>query len=469
MMKPKRLSSITALILFGAIIGTAIPVQSIIVSTENLIPSVLNYNFNTENENTTNMNVEYWDDIDVSAITEDWESGGFTNGSWTTWGSPIVTASYNPAQGVYHAGASIGLSGAGNHTFETTISCAGLTNISIGYQRFVQDLGGGDVYFTADWWNGTDWVILETISVNSPYTRELWSLNSTADNIPDLKVRFNVTLTAGNVNNGAWVDDIIVASYMGFNTRLNITNYPSVTNPWNDTYEQLMYDVYLDADYYAMTEWVLLRVDPDMIYQASNPNDKTVTDMGGGIWNITGYSYIVTFYHFWFLRPLYTGICFTQSANLYPTEVIESSSAYLFRFEFWSGGQTNVELTMPSNSYTYRSINPYATVSTTDSITYTVDNMLETSLYWIWFSIDKTDLIIIAGGNSYTPDTDTDITTPSDDKESFVMPFGWVSLVGVLLLLIGILKVPVPYVKSSTLKIGGIMLIILDILIRGGS
>ena len=245
--------------------------------------------------------VQYWDEHIVFKVEQGFEAGVFP-ATWTTFGSPLVTTSYAPYEGFYHAGASISESGSGNHTFQVPVDATGLYNITVSYFRKLQDIGGGTVTFTFDWYNGSAWNILETFSTPSIYSLSNWELNNTADNNPNLIFRFNVTLTAGAINNGAWIDDAELFTKSGIHMHSNSTIYPVQITSWNNTYEQIRYSVYIDIIHPTLTSYVRLIVEANYTFQSIHPNTINVTDLGSGTYNITDQEHDGVFHDVWFLR-----------------------------------------------------------------------------------------------------------------------------------------------------------------------
>ena len=85
-------------------------------------------------------------------------------------------------------------------------------------------------------------------------------------------------------------------------TNRTITTYPVEIIDWNNTHEQLRYEIYS-----ANETWLNFSVDSNFTFQSISPY-ANVTDYGTGYYNITE-TYDNTYYHLWFLKEkdiLYT-------------------------------------------------------------------------------------------------------------------------------------------------------------------
>jgi hypothetical protein len=348
---------------------------------------IVSYNFTQQSRITTNATVEYWDEHIVAQLDTGFEDGVF-GPAWTTFGSPVVTASYAPYEGLYHAGASFGDSGVGNHTFEAAINGTGFFNLTLSYYRKLQIVGGGTVSFIADWYNGTAWNGLENITATSPYALSTWELNSTADNNPDLIFRFNVTLTAGSINNGAWIDNPTLISKSGFHQHSNSTAYPTEYTPWNQTHEQIKYSIFLEEPHPTLDSWVLLNVNPNFTYQSVHPNSVNVTDEGNGTWNFTEAQHTDVFHHIWFLKPIDAGIGTNYSVTAYPVEILSwNNSAEQIRYSIYLANESFGGLIVEPN-YTFQSVMPSLNVTLLDAVngTYNLtERIRDFEWYELWF------------------------------------------------------------------------------------
>lgn len=353
--------------------------------------AIITYNFSQTSPIPTDAMVEYWDEHITNRLETGFEDGVF-GPAWTIFGSPTVTASYAPFEGIYHAGGSVSESGSGNHTFQAAINGTGLYNLTLSYYRKVQDVGGGTVSFIADWYNGSAWNELENLTISVLYGLSTWELNSTADNNPDLIFRFNVTLTAGSINNGAWIDNAELVTESGFHQHSNSTIYPSHTNPWNSTHEQIEYKVFVTETHPTIDSWILLNVDQNYTFQSHHPNTVNVTDEGGGVINITNQQHQDVYHSFWFLKPIDGGIGTNYSANIFPSELIDWQTQTLYRYEIWHSNWSYAHLQMPNASFVYQSINPFATVTQVNATTHNISGAQENTWLHIWFTVNKTAL-----------------------------------------------------------------------------
>lgn len=353
--------------------------------------AVITYNFSQTSRIPTSAMVEYWDEHITSRLETGFEDGIF-GPAWTIFGTPTVTASYAPFEGIYHAGASISDSGTGNHTFEAAIDGTGLYNLTLDYYRKVQDVGGGTVSFIVDWYNGTTWNELENLTTSELYDLSTWELDSSADNNPNLIFRFNITLTAGAINNGAWIDNAELITKSGFHQHSNSTIYPSEYTPHNATHEQIRYDVFITEIHPTLDSWILLNVNPNFTLQSHHPNTVNVTDEGGGVINITNQQHQDIYHNFWFTKQKDTGIGSNYSANIYPVEIIDWQTQDLYRYEIWHSNWSFAFLQMPNASFIYQSINPMATITQLNSTTYNISGAQENTWLHIWFTVKKSSI-----------------------------------------------------------------------------
>jgi hypothetical protein len=347
--------------------------------------AIVTYNFTNIGAIPTNAVVEYWDEHITFQVEQGFEGGVFP-ANWTTFGSPVVTTSYAPYEGLYHAGASVGESGAGNHTFQVPVDATGLFNITVDYYRKVQDVGGGTVSFIADWYNGTAWNELENLTSSTFYELSSWRLNSTADNNPNLIFRWNVTLTAGAVNNGAWIDNAELITKSGFHEHSNSTTYPNQCTDWNETHEQVRYEVYVDELHPTIESWIYVNVNDTFIFQSIHPNTINVIDEGNGQYNITDQQHQETYHSMWFLKPLSDPIGTNHTSTVYPVEVIDHNSTWeQVRYEVFLLNETYANFQVEPN-YTYQSHHPSLNVTLLNATT-GLYNFTESYVDFEWFHI----------------------------------------------------------------------------------
>lgn len=474
MIKLKRVTLITIILLFSLIIGVALPVPSAIVETNNLAPAVLNYNFTVGNagiDRVMNVSTRGFD-VHAMPFHTNFENASYIYNNWSTTGSPIIGNSWIPPyEGSYCAGVMVNLSGTGTHTIELLLPTDHFKWVTIDYARNTDDQGAGTPELRSKWWDGFRWHTIEYISGTNAWERTFLNVSgSGGDRNQFFKIMFEMSFpTPQDPANAVWIDDIYVNGTHVLDFEEYATSiYPVEIRNYNETHELLRYEIYIDND----LEYLNLSLNSTLVFSTQNLDIYFDTGTYGGItyFNTTSNyirTYDNTYLFMWFFNPFLSDSYWTETTNIYPVEIIDWGTQYLYKYEFWSSNQTHNQLTMPSDDFNYQSINPNADVTAIDSQNYNITLLKENSVYEVWFTVSKP--IISSGGVPYIPPTESDTTTTDDKIEPLTMPFGWLSLLGGILLLIGIFKVPVPYVKFNTLKIMGIMLIILDILIMWGS
>ena len=333
------------------------------VSAINTDGAVVTYNFTSGNQAPSNATVEYWDEHILNKFTTGFEDGTFGVTNWTTYNSPVVTQSYAPYEGLYHAGASLSESGVGNHTFQVAVNATGLYNMTLSYYRKVQDAGGGSVSLIVDWYNGSAWKVLESLTLSAPYERSTWVLSSDADNNPDLIIRFNVTLSSGNNNNGAWIDDGELITKSGFHIHSTSELFVAEYTEWNDTHIQLRFDVFFPEPHLSLGHWEILRVNETLIFQSHTPSGFTMTNEGNGVYNMTGDENHGIYHSIWFLKPIYSNTTYEEQSNVHPTEIQSwNATAELLRYEVFSANESYIHFQL-SDNHTFQAIHPYANVT----------------------------------------------------------------------------------------------------------
>ena len=86
-------------------------------------------------------------------------------------------------------------------------STVGYTGIRVEYVRKTQDCEIDD-YFCVDWYNGSSWVNLETVTGSSDWTKRTYNLPSSANDNPNFYLRF---ITSHNgVSDYAYVDELFI-------------------------------------------------------------------------------------------------------------------------------------------------------------------------------------------------------------------------------------------------------------------
>ena len=102
-----------------------------------------------------------------------------------------------------------------------------------------------------------------------------------------------------------------VSYYVGAGSCENITILPVERMEYNNTYDMLRYEIYVLNYTMFGAEWMVITLDEDYNY-LTNANFATVTDLGGGSWNITNYpggpvsepSWPSYYMHLWFATPI---------------------------------------------------------------------------------------------------------------------------------------------------------------------
>ncbi|MBW2999716.1 Ig-like domain-containing protein, partial [Candidatus Woesearchaeota archaeon] len=150
---------------------------------------------------------------------EGFESGSLLTNNWTNTGAGndwVIDTNY-PYAGTYAIeGDPQGLS-----FLETNVSTAGFYNITFSYYREDWAMDAGE-YCGVDWYNGTDWIELDNSSIGWGYTQFVHFLPSSADNNPNLKIRFKVY--AGLPNEECYVDNVKVMGNYTDSTPPTVTN-----------------------------------------------------------------------------------------------------------------------------------------------------------------------------------------------------------------------------------------------------
>ncbi len=124
-----------------------------------------------------------------------------------------TTSITNPYQGTYHAQSQPMSTTEPASTIEKTISTSGYSNIKFSYYRKLIGLDIADE-FKAKWYDGATWQILEQTGSNSAndasYIFKEFTLPSSANNNPNLKIRFECT--AGAVSEFCRVDNVKITA-----------------------------------------------------------------------------------------------------------------------------------------------------------------------------------------------------------------------------------------------------------------
>ncbi|MHC4158000.1 MAG: hypothetical protein ACYSSO_02875, partial [Planctomycetota bacterium] len=86
-------------------------------------------------------------------------------------------------------------------------STVGYTTIHVKYARRIAGLDAGE-YLYVEWWDGSGWNVLESVTGNIDWTYKDMTCGSGADNNANFKIRYR---TNGDKNNeSAYIDDVEV-------------------------------------------------------------------------------------------------------------------------------------------------------------------------------------------------------------------------------------------------------------------
>ncbi|MCX7920420.1 MAG: hypothetical protein N3B21_00130 [Clostridia bacterium] len=116
-----------------------------------------------------------------SIFYEGFESGGYLSGGWTNSGAAVNTT--NRYTGTYSSQFNL------TDRITKSLSTKGYKDIQIKYVRTTVNYETND-YFICEWYNGTGWYALETISGNNAWEAKTWSLPSSANNNAAFQFRF---------------------------------------------------------------------------------------------------------------------------------------------------------------------------------------------------------------------------------------------------------------------------------------
>lgn len=132
--------------------------------------------------------------IEQQIFSDGFESGDFAANNWITYADTVnwSVSIASPSEGTYHTEI-IDTGGVGDRsTLEVSISTVGFTNINISYdvQRIGLDAADN---FTAEYFNGTDYIIIESNSSvdDLEYQNRSFLLSSDAENNQNFKLRFS--------------------------------------------------------------------------------------------------------------------------------------------------------------------------------------------------------------------------------------------------------------------------------------
>ena len=133
----------------------------------------------------------FFDGFESGSFGLNWKKYCRTSNCVNSW----TVATTNPYQGIYHA--QVKQPGAGDiATLEFGFNTEAYLNITLRYYRRLVGLDAVDSY-SAEWWNGTAWKLLESkpdgsgSEDNPAYVYKSFNLDSSANDNPNFKVRFN--------------------------------------------------------------------------------------------------------------------------------------------------------------------------------------------------------------------------------------------------------------------------------------
>jgi len=173
---------------------------------------------------------------------DNFESGTLTG--WTniavSGGQKWAASTTNPFQGSWHAQSQPRSTSEPASVLERIISTTNYQGITIKYARKLIGLDSADE-FKAKWFDGVKWNILEQTSSSSAndasYIQKSFSLPSSANNNPNLKIRFECT--AGAVSEYCRIDNVNISAQSS-PTGFYIYKF-NTSNLTNDTYAYTIY------------------------------------------------------------------------------------------------------------------------------------------------------------------------------------------------------------------------------------
>jgi len=184
----------------------------------------------------------------------------------------------------------------------------------------VNNIGYGNTLDLIDWWeNGTyegniintagmvldTWHVLYLDITNIDITgKTQYKLNSTNEGIRPTRYEYISIYSGNSVGNEPYLS-IVTQANSGMISTYNFTQagmtnssqtiYPVEIIDWNNTHEQLRYEIYSHNE-----TWLNISIDQNYTYQSISPYCN-ITAYGGGTYNITN-TWDNTYYHIWFLR-----------------------------------------------------------------------------------------------------------------------------------------------------------------------
>ncbi len=152
-------------------------------------------------KNDTNTTIIFQDDFESCSLVN-WILSGI-DANWQS-------VSTDPYQGTCHAQARPMNTNEPASTMEKIIDTTGYTNVKVDYYRKLIGLDIADE-FKAEWFDGSNWITLEQTpdsTDDASYISKQFTLPSSANNNPNLKIRFECT--AGAVSETCNIDDVKV-------------------------------------------------------------------------------------------------------------------------------------------------------------------------------------------------------------------------------------------------------------------
>ena len=143
-----------------------------------------------------------------SLFEDGFESGNFNQ--WTTFDYPVITSDSTYVNTGIYAALFNGGPDPDDMIISMNIDTTGYSNIQLSYYRLIQSLEFDNSFtteFSVD--GGSSWNQIESINGDMAYTQLSTSLPSSAEDNPNLKVRF--LINAGeNLGDFAALDDVLI-------------------------------------------------------------------------------------------------------------------------------------------------------------------------------------------------------------------------------------------------------------------
>ena len=133
-------------------------------------------------------------------FSDGFESGDFATGGWTRQNTSASVTKPSSYTGTY--GAKLKKT----TWIEKAISTAGYTDIHVKYARWTSAGFDAGENLYVEWWDGSDWNVLETVPGGIGWTLKDQTCGAGADNNANFKVKFRTN--ANQNNESAYVDDV---------------------------------------------------------------------------------------------------------------------------------------------------------------------------------------------------------------------------------------------------------------------